>query len=248
VLVDSGAPERADALKSHLAAEFDGAPVRVAFNTHWHLPHTGGNDWLGETGTRIVAHEHTRLWMSTEYYVEWEKTNYEPRAAAALPTATFRSSDAQPLVLEHGGQRIEYGHLAEAHTDGDIYVRFPGENVIVVGDVLAAGAWPVPDYSTGGWIGGLQDSTRLLLELSDAETRIVAGEGPAQRRPALEAQAEMLDTMHERIRVRMIAAKSIDEIVADNVGEGYEVLGDTRRFVTNVYQGLWWGGRLRGAY
>ena len=248
VLVDSGAPEHAEALKAHLADEFDGAPVRVVFNTHWHLPHTGGNDWLGAAGARIVAHENTRLWMSTESYVDWEKKNYAPRAAVALPTDTFRSSDPQPLALVHGGQRIEYGHLPEAHTDGDIYVRFLDENVVVAGDVLAAGTWPTLDYATGGWIGGMQESMRILLELTDAATQIVAGEGAPQRLPALEAQREMLDTMHERIRVRMIAAKSVDEIVADNVGEGYEALGDTRRFVTNVYEGLWWTGRLRGAY
>lgn len=248
VLVDSGAPEHAEALRAHLVTEFGGAPVRVVFNTHWHPAHTGGNDWLGAAGARIVAHENTRLWMSTEYYVNWEDESYTPRAAVARPTDTFRSSDPQPLTLVHGGQRIEYGHLPEAHTDGDIYVRFPDENVVVAGDVLAAGTWPVLDYATGGWIGGMQESMRILLGVADANTLLVPGEGAPLGLPALEAQREMLDTLHERIRVRMIAAKSIDEIVADNVAEGYEALGDARLFVTNVYQGLWWTGRLRGAY
>ena len=247
-VVDSGPPERANDVAKLVRGNFGMLSVELLFNTHWHPAHTGGNEALRSGDTDIVAHELTRLWMSTEYYVNWEDESYTPRAAVARPTDTFRSSDPQPLTLVHGGQRIEYGHLPEAHTDGDIYVRFPDENVVVAGDVLAAGTWPVLDYATGGWIGGMQESMRILLGVADANTLLVPGEGAPLGLPALEAQREMLDTLHERIRVRMIAAKSIDEIVADNVAEGYEALGDARLFVTNVYQGLWWTGRLRGAY
>jgi hypothetical protein len=44
----------------------------------------------------------------------------------------------------------------------------------------------------------------------------------------------------------MIQGKSIDEIFEDNVTAGYESFPDPKRFVSNVYNGLWWGGRLRG--
>jgi cyclase len=248
VLVNSGAPEHAEALMGFLHEEFDGAPVRVLFNTHWRAPYTGANELIGRSGAQILSHENTRLWMSTEYYVEWEKKNHRPRPPEALPTETFHSSDPQPLALEHGGQLIEYGHLAEAFTDGDIYVYFRDQNVIVVGEVLGVGDYPVPDYSTGGWIGGLQDATRLLIGLTDDRTQVVAAHGPARTRADLETQIEMLDTIHERIRVQMIAAKSIEEILAEDVAQGYESWGDPGQFVHNVYNGLWWGGRLRGAY
>lgn len=247
-LVDSGAPEQAEALVEFLAAEFDGAPVRLLFNTHWHPASTGANEALARQGATIVAHENTRLWMSTEYYVDWQATNYTPRPEAARPTDTFYASDPQPLVHELGGYRIEYGHLPEAHTDGDIYVQFPADNVIAVGGVLAVAAFPVLDYATGGWIGGCQGATSTLLELTDSASQIVAADGPPQMRAALEAQLAMLDELHERIRVRMIAGKGIDEIVAENVFAGYESLPDPEQFVHNVYNGLWWGGRLRGAY
>jgi glyoxylase-like metal-dependent hydrolase (beta-lactamase superfamily II) len=73
------------------------APLAAIFNTHWHLDHTGGNDVFGKTGAKIVAHENYALWMSTEYYVDWQDTTYEPRSAEALPTDTFFASDSQPL-------------------------------------------------------------------------------------------------------------------------------------------------------
>lgn len=248
VMAGGGAPEHSAGLLAFLHNEFDGAPVRALFTLHWRPQHTGANEAIAANGARIIAHENTRQWMGTEYYVEWENKNYRPQPDAALPTETFRSSDPQPLALTIGGQPIEYGHLAEAYTDGDIYVYFRDQNVIVVGQTLSVDAWPVPDYATGGWIGGLQEATRLLIDLVDDDTQVVAAHGAVRSRSDLIAQADMLDEMHERIRVRMIAARSVEEIVADDVASGYEAYGDPERFVSNVYLGLWWGGRLRGAY
>lgn len=247
-LVDSGTPEAANALLAFIDEAFDGAPIRVLFNTHWHPANTGANALIGARGAEIVAHENTRLWMSTEYFVEWEGKNYTPRPEVARPTQTFYSSEPQPVVYTLGGHRIEYGHLPEAHTDGDIYVRFVADDVVAVGDVLAVDAFPLLDYSTGGWIGGCQDATRLLIDMAGPDTLIVAGQGLPQTRAALEGQIALLDELRERIRLRIIQGKSVDEILAENVMQGYEALPDPRRFVENVYNGLWWGGRLRGAY
>jgi glyoxylase-like metal-dependent hydrolase (beta-lactamase superfamily II) len=247
-LVDSGAPEQSEFLLAFIDEAFDGAPIRVLFNTHWHLDNTGANEAIAARRAAIVAHENTRLWMGTEYYVEWERKNYSPRPDSALPTETFYSSDPQPLYFELGGYRIEYGHLVEAHTDGDIYVRFVDDDVIAVGGALAVGEFPLLDYSTGGWIGGAQDSTQRLIDMATPSTVVIAATGPPQSRDALTAQIELLDELRERIRVRMIAGKGVDEIAAENIMAGYESLPNPRQFIHNVYQGLWWGGRLRGAY
>jgi cyclase len=245
-LVDSGAPDRADALLEFIDETFAGAPIRVLFNTHWHVDHTGANERIGQRGATIIAHENTRLWMGTEYYVDWEERNYAPSPDAALPTLTFHSSDPQPLTYELGGYAIEYGHLPEAHTDGDIYVRFVADDVIAVGDTLAVDAFPVFDYSTGGWIGGCQDAMRRLLDISGPATVIVGGMGAPQHRAALEAQQELLDVISERFRVGMNQGKSADEMLAEGLVEGYESLPNAERFAHNAYHGLWWGGRVRG--
>lgn len=248
-LVDSGSPEDASALVEYVTATLGGAPVDVLFNTHWHTEHTGANETFGREGARIVAHENTRLWMSTEYYVDWQDRTYGPRPAAALPTDTFFSSDPQPIALDIGGERIEYGHLREAHTDGDIYVFFRDRNVIATGDVVAAGAYPVLDYATGGWIGGLMDATRKLIDLSDADTIIVPGAGAAQSRDHLERQYEMVATVRERVETMMRQGKSAEEMLAAGVTAEFDsAWGHNReRFIANVYGGLWWQGRLDGS-
>jgi cyclase len=246
VLVDSGVAEQATALAALVRERVGAAPVGTLLNTHWHPAHTGGNDVFGALGTKIVAHENTRLWMATEYYVDWQDKTYAPRAATALPTTTFYATDPQPIAIDVGDERIEYGHLREAHTDGDIYVYFRERNVLVAGGAVAAGAYPVIDYATGGWIGGLVDANAKLLELTNASTLIVPHDGPAHPRSHLEAQYDMLKTVRGRIENLMRKGKSIPEMLAADVTAGFDAAWGTNRerFVTNVYNGLWWAGRL----
>ena len=70
--------------------------------------------------------------------------------ASIVSTVIF----ARTLGLFLGPLSIEYGYMMQAHTDGDIYVHFPKQNVLVVGDVLSVGQYPTLDYVTGGWLGG----------------------------------------------------------------------------------------------
>jgi glyoxylase-like metal-dependent hydrolase (beta-lactamase superfamily II) len=249
VLIDSGAPESAGALFERVAARLGGRTVDVLFNTHWHLDHTGGNEAFAETGAKIIAHENTRLWMGTEYYVDWQDRTYAPRPASALPTETFYSHDPQPIELPRGLEKIRYGHLREAHTDGDIFVWLREHNVLAVGGAVSAGEYPILDYATGGWIGGLMDATAKLLAMADADTLIVPARGPAQRREFLMRQQEMIATVRGRVEDLMRKGKSAAEMIAADVTREFDDdFGTNRaRFIENVYGGLWWQGRLTGS-
>lgn len=245
-VVDSGAPEHAEALLDTLDDTTAGRPVQALLTTHWHLPHTGAHAALGTSGATIYAHENTRLWMSTQFYVRWEARDYPPRQPEALPTETFFSSDPQPLELAIGNIDIEYAHLENAHTDGDIYVRFPSDNVLVAGGAVQVGQYPVPDFATGGWIDGLIDATRRLIELSDAETVIVPAEGPAVGRAHLQRQLDMVSTVRERIAERMRQGKSAAEMMAEGITDEFDLEWGGRKlatlFVSNSYEDLAWRG------
>ena len=246
LMVDSGAAEHAQQLTGFLAQHFASAPVRVLFNTHWHLDHTGGNDAIVRDGVTAVSHENTRLWMSTKFFVDWENRRYMPRAAAALPNKTFLSHELQPQELTFGDTKVSYGHLLGAHTDGDIYVAFPEHNVIVAGGVVTADEYPILDYITGGWMGGVVEATQKLIAMSDAETLIVPASGPPRRRADLELQFEMLESVRKRIEAIALEGRGVEDMIAEEITKDFDARyrGDSGLFITNAYEGMWW--RLRG--
>jgi glyoxylase-like metal-dependent hydrolase (beta-lactamase superfamily II) len=236
LLVNGGSAEHSRSLLAAVAHETGGRRVQVLFNTDWHRQHTGSNEPLGKTGARIVAHEHTKRYLGAELFVDWENRTYKPLPAAARPTETFHTSGA----MTFGGERIEYGHLGQAHTDGDIYVFFRDSNVLAVGDVLAVDRYPIADYTTGGWLGGLANATKTLVDLADDETRIVAAGGVVQARAALRAQHEMLAAMRDRLAKMMRQGLGAKEMRAAGVTKEFDAKwGDPELFLATSYRGLW---------
>ena len=72
---------------------------------------------------------------------------------------------------------------------------FPQQNVLAVGDVVSGQGWPVVDWVTGGWIGGIVGGLQRLLTLADEKTRIVPGRGPVLSLADLKTQAD--DVWHD---------------------------------------------------
>jgi len=242
IMVDGGNAAGSAALLSLVRA--GGRKVQALINTHWHWDHTGSNETLGKAGTRIIAHENTRLWMQRPIIIPWENRTYPAVPKQALPTSTFYTQDA----LSFGSHDIRYGYLAQAHTDGDLYVHLPNSNVLIVGDVVTTGAYPTSDYVTGGWIGGTLDATKELLKLTDANTLIVPGRGPVVDRAHLQAESDMLEVLKERLWQLMRKGYSDLDIVAAQPTPEYDARwGDPRQFLLNTYKGLWGHVReLRG--
>jgi hypothetical protein len=109
-----------------------------------------------------------------------------------------------------------------------------------VGDLVSVGRYPVLDVTTGGWIGGLTDATKALLEVANADTRIIPGTGPVVTRAELQDQYEMLSTMKDRLIGLLKKGMGTDDILASPpTGEFDGKWGDPKLFLANAYRGLW---------
>jgi cyclase len=236
LLVDSGAPKQARQLQSSLKSLHRGAKVHTVFNTHWHLDQTGGNDLFGREGAIIVAHAKARQRMATPQYVPAEDRYMPPRNKEALPTSTFHDAGK----LDFGGEKIEYGYLLEAHTDGDLYVYFPAANVLAVGDAASPQLDPVLAWFEGGWIGGRIDSLAKLLTVGNEQTRIVAATGEAISRVELKTERDALvavfDRMSESIRKGMSTADMQRAKLLDGLPRTW---ANPDQFIYDAHKGMW---------
>jgi len=236
LMVDGGlADQSADLLKAITGLSPDGR-IQVLFNTHWHAEHTGSNETLGKAGAKIIAHENTKLWMGAEIISMWQHKTYQPRPKEARPNSTFYTTGK----MMFGKEEIRYGYLGQAHTDGDIYVFFPGPNILMTGDVFAVGSYPILDYTTGGWIGGLSDASKTLVAVADAQTKVIPGDGSVQTKADLQAQADMCGTMRTRFVELMRKGMSAKEMLSAAPTKEFDAKwGNPELFITNAYPGLW---------
>ncbi len=236
VLVNGGSAERSNELLKTIASHTEGKRLTTLFNTDWCADHTGSNEAIGSIGAQIIAHENTKQYLANEQFVEWQKRTYPAKPKVALPTKTFYTKG----TINAGSERIDYGHLGQAHTDGDIYVHLPASNVLMTGDVLAVGKYPIADYTTGGWLGGVLAATKTLLDLSNADTRVIPGTGPVQTRADLQAQFDMLTTLRERFAKMMRQGMSANDMLAAGATKEFDAKwGDPKLFVPVSYRGLW---------
>jgi glyoxylase-like metal-dependent hydrolase (beta-lactamase superfamily II) len=236
ILIDSGKASRTEALLETIASIVDPNRIEALFNTHWHLDQIGGNAAIRQLGASLIAHEKTRLRLATPYYLPDEDRYHPAEPPEAQPTMSF--FDAGSLAV--GGETIAYGYLLEAHTDGDIYVKFENDNVIAVGDAIAPERDPELDWYGGGWLGGRVDSLQLLLDISDDGTRFVPGYGPVVDRDYVEAEhalmSALFDILFERVRAGESAADIDHSGALDALPRRFD---DPGKLLYDAHKSMW---------
>jgi glyoxylase-like metal-dependent hydrolase (beta-lactamase superfamily II) len=233
-LVDGASAAGSDALLKAVSGLPGAGPVRTLFNTHWHPDQTGSNERLAKEGATIIAHENTRLWLTQNVTWPWNNKTVKKLPKAAQPNKTFY----QDGKLESG---VTYGYIADAaHTDGDLYVFFPNQNVLAVGDAAYGEGWPVVDWWTGGWLGGMVGGLQRLQALGDAQTRIVPARGPVLTMADLRTQANMYSTLYGRLTGMMNDGRGPSEAVQAKPMREYEArMGNSDEFVRRAFESLW---------
>jgi glyoxylase-like metal-dependent hydrolase (beta-lactamase superfamily II) len=234
VLVDGGLAQNAAALAQAVAALPNGGPVRTLFNTHWHPEQTGSNEMLGTAGAAIIAQENTRLWLQQNVTWPWNGQKFKKLAKVAQPNKTFYDKGA----LDSG---IRYGYISDAgHTDGDLYVYFPQQNVLAVGGAACGQGWPAVDWWTGGWIGGIVGGLQRIQTVANKESKIIPANGPALSLADITAQVEMYGTIYDRLNQMINKGRSPSEAVEAKPAKEFEAkMGNPDEFIRRSFESLW---------
>ena len=236
VLVDSGAPQSGDKVMAALKSWSANAKVQTLFNTHYHLDQTGNNQMFASVGAKIIAHERTRQWMSTDYWVP-ELDRYEKaRPKEARPSETFETAGS----MTAGDEKIDYGYFLLAHTSGDIYVFFRTANVLAVGDVASPVRDPALDYFTGAWIGGRVDAMDKILALANEQTKIIPAYGPVMTRAEFKAERDMMEEVRTRLWTQVREGDGPQDMLDGGLLKNLpRTWKDPYKFLYDAAKGMW---------
>ena len=238
VLVDGGLAQNADALAQAVAALPNSGKIHTLFNTHWHPQQTGSNERLGMAGATIIAHENTRLWLQQNITWPWNGQKFKKLPKIAQPNKTFYDKGA----LDSG---IRYGYISDAaHTDGDLYVYFPQQNILAVGGAAYGQGWPVVDWWTGGWIGGIVGGLQRIKSVASSnggpDTKIVPAVGPVLSFADLTTQVDMYGTIYDRLNQMLNKGRGPSEAVVAKPAKEYEdKMGNPDEFIRRAFESLW---------
>jgi glyoxylase-like metal-dependent hydrolase (beta-lactamase superfamily II) len=190
--------------------KFDPRAPSWLVNTHWHFDHTDGNQRLRDAGATLVAHQNCRSRMEGKQSVvqlSWE-IGAAPRKA--LQDVTINDE----AVIDLGASRLHLLHQAHAHTDGDLAVMLPDEDVLVAGDLFTNGSYPVIDLSTGGSLAGMIEALKHLELLAGKKTVIVPGHGRLAKTDDLLRFIDMLRAVETSISHLQAKGMSKKEIIS----------------------------------
>ncbi len=188
-------------------------PIRFLVNTHMHPDHTGGNENFGKMGTMIFGHENVRSQMAISDYAE------EP------PLVTF----SKDMSFHINGETVHVFKTPDAHTNGDVYIRFESSNVIHTGDVYRTTSYPYIDTNNGGSFLGTIKAYDLLINVSDADTKIVPGHGVISNVGEVRAFRDMMLVIRDRVAAAIRDGKSLEEAQAAGLTSEYDERWDSGR-------------------
>ncbi|HUG73316.1 MAG TPA: MBL fold metallo-hydrolase [Steroidobacteraceae bacterium] len=237
VFIDGGLKTHADAVLKLAETRLGRGTAHSLINTHWHAEHTGLNEQLGKAGATIIAHEHTRLWLSTTVRYQPDGPPIRPLPKIAQPNKTSWTGGD----LAAGSETLQYAPMSQAHTDGDLYVKLARANVLVTGGVVFGNGWPTPDWVTGGAITGTVNGYRSLIAQCDDATRVVTAYGERlYTKSDLQAELDIISRISgELSRMMRAGFGPADMLAAAPAKDHVARLGDPTVFLVESFKSLW---------
>jgi len=201
-------------------------------NTHHHADHTGGNCAFG-SDVKLMAHAKaaSRIAAQIERYTGgidgtvrqlaelglpedvvkpvMEEADRVKAASASMGPEHFAPNaliEQDTTEVDLGGMKVVLRHVGPGHTDNDVFVWLPEQNVMHTGDLLFHRLNPYIDAGAGATTRGWQKSLAAMIELCNDETIVIPGHGALTDRAGLQAQYDYFD----QLRKVVAYAKDVD--------------------------------------
>lgn len=201
-------------------------PIRFLVNTHMHPDHTGGNENFGKLGTTVFGHDNVRRQMEISEYTQ------EP------PVVTF----SEDVTFHINNETVHAFKTPDAHTNGDVYIKFENANVVHTGDVYRTTSFPYIDTGNGGSYLGTIAALDLLIEVADERTKILPGHGVISNVGEVRAQRDMLVIIRNRVRAAIENGMSLEQVQAAGLTVEFDERWDSGRRIGSAAE------LLRAAY
>ena len=235
LMVDGGLRANAEALLKAVREATGTNRIHTLINTHWHPEQTGSNESVGRDGGVIIAHEKTKMYMSNTVGSVTFEGRRPALPEAARPNRTTRTDGS----LMFAGQKVDYSYLPAAHTDGDLFVHFPGLNILATGGVVSGEEWPLVDYVNGAWLGGRVRAVERLAELVTPDTRVVPANGRVITGRDILRQRDIYQELFRMMIAYMNMGYGPEDAAAKNVLKKYESeFGDASKFLYGAYRSM----------
>ncbi|MDX2130467.1 MAG: MBL fold metallo-hydrolase [Planctomycetota bacterium] len=256
LLVDTKQAVIAPALRREMQPRA-GTLVRV-LNTHHHFDHAGGNGSF-HADAPLMAHPKAaeRIGASREAFLAQldqkigalEVSKVEGAQAAAADAKSFRDNLAnlpgdaltpkEPWTpqtkLAVGGTPVTLLHYGPGHTDNDLVVHVPSENLLVTGDLVFNGLHPYFDVEGGATITGWLGALKRMRTLCNDKTVVVPGHGDVGGPAIIDTQIAYLNAVHRTVAKAIADGTPREDVVK-------MTLPDRDAYLLKFAQPFLWGG------
>ena len=210
-------------------------PIRWIVNTQVDPDHTGGNAKVAEAGESIIAGNFAGqagqasanfAKVLTHENVEARMVKVQPALPQqALPTDTFFTDEFE---IHFNGEAVQFIHVPNGHSDGDVMVFFRKSDVLVAGDVFNTNTFPVIDMEEGGSINGVVKSLNQILDITVPEdkqeggTYVIPGHGRLTDEADVVEYRDMMTIIRDRVQNAIDKGMTLEQVKAARLVRDYE--------------------------
>ena len=154
-----------------------------------------------------------------------------------LTPATLTSE--APMEIHLGDKTVRLIPVSPAHTEGDMVIHSPSDNLVITGDLLFHHMFPYIDVNAGADVEHWIESLQALYDLCDRETTVVPGHGEIGTRQAIADARDHLAALWAAVSAVHAAGKTLEQAKAEIKLEQYSHYGGYERSLPRNIEACW---------